>query len=325
MRRLGLRRVGHVLDQPRAPFGTRFEPDYLLRLDQAIGQAPEPLVPVLPPPVYHARAEFLDPISASDHVLVAAERLLGEVCLQLAQDDAGARSLRLLLFRVDGGVATVDLGLAAASRDPEHVLRLFAFRLERLGAEMNAEFGFEAAALHVRRAEPLCASQASLLVEGDAPSPDGLAHLIDRLRQRLGPGAVRQLHPRQSHIPERAEELKEATPVAVPVETLNVEETAHRPAVARPILLLPAPEAAEVLALIPDGPPRQFRWRGVMHEVRGAEGPERIRPEWWRRTAEAERDYYVVEDTGGRRFWLYRHGLYGGEAKPQWFVHGVFA
>ena len=54
----------------------------------------------------------------------------------------------------------------------------------------------------------------------------------------------------------------------------------------RPLLLLPQPEPAEVVALIPDGPPRQFRWRGVMHQVAEAQGPERITPEWWRRTAE---------------------------------------
>jgi len=93
----------------------------------------------------------------------------------------------------------------------------------------------------------------------------------------------------------------------------------------RPLLLLPRPESAEVVALIPEGPPRQFRWRGVMHQVAEAEGPERLTSEWWRRTAEAERDYYTVEDSAGRRFWLYRAGRYGrGEAPPQWFIHGVF-
>ncbi len=58
-----------------------------------------------------------------------------------------------------------------------------------------------------------------------------------------------------------------------------------------------------------------------------AQGPERIAPEWWRRTRERTRDYYVVEDTAGRRFWLFRAGLYGrgGDTPPAWFVHGVFA
>jgi protein ImuB len=94
----------------------------------------------------------------------------------------------------------------------------------------------------------------------------------------------------------------------------------------RPLLLLPQPEAAEVVALVPEGPPRQFRWRGVLHLVAQADGPERIAPEWWRQIeGETERDYYVVEDLAGRRFWLYRAGIFGrGEAMPEWFVHGVF-
>jgi protein ImuB len=80
------------------------------------------------------------------------------------------------------------------------------------------------------------------------------------------------------------------------------------------------------MALIPEGPPRQFRWRGVLHQVTQAEGPERIAGEWWRQNDnQLERDYYVVEDANRRRFWLYRAGLYGcGGATPQWFVHGVF-
>jgi protein ImuB len=81
-----------------------------------------------------------------------------------------------------------------------------------------------------------------------------------------------------------------------------------------------------VVALIPEGPPRQFRWRGVRHQVAHAQGPERIAPEWWRQSPnDAERDYYMVEDSAGRRFWLYRAGLYGrGDAPPpQWFIHGV--
>jgi len=38
------------------------------------------------------------------------------------------------------------------------------------------------------------------------------------------------------------------------------------------------------------------------------------------------RDYYLVEDGEGHRFWLYREGLYGREtAAARWFLHGLFA
>lgn len=93
----------------------------------------------------------------------------------------------------------------------------------------------------------------------------------------------------------------------------------------RPFLLLERPEPVAVMAQIPDGPPLRFRWRRVVREVARAQGPERIAPEWWLTgNTDDTRDYYRVEDSAGRRYWLYREGLYGGAETPRWFVHGVF-
>jgi protein ImuB len=330
LRRLGLRSIGEVMHQPRAPFGTRFEPEFLRRLDQALGQAPEPLAPVVPPPVYRAQTMFLEPILTQEHVLEAARRLLVTLAEDLARDAVGARLVRLLLFKVDGEVLSLDLGLAAPSRDAEHIAQLVGLRLYRLGSEFETDLGFEAAAVHVLAAESLAERQTPLAIGEDATAPEELARLIDRLQQRLGQRAVRQLHPHQSHIPERAVRAQAATapsPRLRHAEGTTLEEAWGEgiPMAARPLLLLERPEAADVLAVVPDGPPRHFRWRGVLHQVAEAQGPERITPEWWRRTAERTRDYYVVEDVEGRRFWLYRAGLYGrDDATPQWFVHGVF-
>ena len=100
----------------------------------------------------------------------------------------------------------------------------------------------------------------------------------------------------------------------------------------RPISLLDPPEKIEVMAQVPDGPPRNFRWRGTLHRVARYEGPERIAPEWWRRLGGyadnpgLTRDYFRVEDEAGHRFWLFRAGLYGRETDaPLWYVHGLFA
>jgi protein ImuB len=85
-----------------------------------------------------------------------------------------------------------------------------------------------------------------------------------------------------------------------------------------------------------------FHWRRQLHRVSQAQGPERIAPEWWRDEAppgedrsHLTRDYYRIEDTDGRRFWLYREGLYAlptmpdtappPPRAPRWFLHGVFA
>ncbi len=94
---------------------------------------------------------------------------------------------------------------------------------------------------------------------------------------------------------------------------------------ARPLRLLAQPEPIETVAAVPDGPPLRFRWRRVLHEVAAIEGPERIGAEWWKSDAPT-RDYFRAEDTTGRRFWLFRAGLYGREtAEPRWYMHGVFA
>jgi protein ImuB len=95
------------------------------------------------------------------------------------------------------------------------------------------------------------------------------------------------------------------------------------------VRLFRRPEPIEAIALIPDDPPLQFRWRGRTHKVSKAEGPERIGEEWWRGPIEDTapdhvRDYYRVEDEAGARFWIFRAGLYSAETPARWWLHGLF-
>ncbi|HKU96771.1 MAG TPA: DNA polymerase Y family protein [Vineibacter sp.] len=311
--RLGFRRIGELMRQPRAPLAARFGAALLTRLDQALGREAEPLAPLEPPPCYRVHAPFAEAIMLEQHVIEAAARLLHMLMPDLERDGAGVRVLRLLLFRLDGDVLAVEIGLAAPSRDVQHIARLIAMRLERLPLGLEADFGFEAAALHVLAAERIAERQASLGVDGDIGEPTGLVSLIDRLEHRLGTGAVRRLHPRQSYIPERAVVALHAA------EHPAADWREAAPFGPRPPLLLAEPEQTDddVLASVPDGPPKRFRWRGVQHDVAHVEGPERIAPEWWHPGQRApERDYYVVEDTAGRRFWLFRAGRYVQGAEP---------
>lgn len=108
----------------------------------------------------------------------------------------------------------------------------------------------------------------------------------------------------------------------------------HTGLMARPLRLIEPAEEIEALAMVPDGPPLRFRWRRGLYQVARSEGPERIAPPWWiganDRPSEAKegvtRDYFRIEDTDGRRFWLYREGLYEREtARPRWYLQGLFA
>jgi protein ImuB len=333
LRRLGFKTVGTLLDKPRAPFAARFPAELLRRVDQALARVDEPLVPVIAPPVYHSLRYLIEPILTQEAVVAHADRLMQTLARILVRDDVGARALRLSLYRVDGAVMTIDIGLTLPTRDTSHVTRLIDLKLEAMAATQDAGFGFEAIGLAVTRAEPMAARQVEL-APSHASEGSGWGHrdqegrcaaLIDTLRQRLGPHSVRQFVPVESHCPKRAEAL-------APIEILPPPErsTWPEPEQTRPLLLLPQAEPAEdVLALVPDGPPRRFSWRGVTYDVAiaGAQGPQRIASEWWRdRSPKPTRDYFLVEDMQGRRFWLFREGLFGRETTDaRWFVHGLFA
>jgi protein ImuB len=323
LRRLGFKRVGDLLDKPRAPFAARFEKELLMRLDQALGHAAEPRLSVVPPPIYHSIRYLPDPVITTDAVVAIAARLMQDLTHALIRDGVGARALRLSLFRVDGEASVVAIGLSMPTYDVAHVARLIELKLERMAGAIDAGFGFETVGLAVMATEPMTSRQNDLITSAESDRRERFAALIDSLTQRLGPQSVRQIKPIASHLPERAE-----APCAVSLEGDNTSlwpisgETCPRP-----IFLLPHAEPADVIALVPEGPPQRFRWRGVMHSVARAQGPERIASEWWRhRPPSPTRDYYLVEDQDGRRFWLYREGLYGRETRAaRWFVHGLFA
>jgi protein ImuB len=319
LRRLGFRRVGDLLDKPRAPFAARFEKELLRRIDQALGRAAEPLAFLAPPPAYRSLRHLMEPIDAAADIVTVAQMLMADLVPALVRDGVGARLLALALYRVDGAVPALEIGVSLPTRDPVHVARLVGLRLEGMVESIDAGFGFEALALTVTAAAPVAARQTELVAAVDAAGRgEPAAALIDGLRQRLGAASVRRLEPVASHLPERAE----AT-AAVAADQPWPAADAARP---RPLLLLPKAEAIDVVAAVPDGPPERFRWRGVLHAVAHATGPERIAPEWWRRRAPTlTRDYYVVEDDCGRRFWICREGLFGREtAAPRWRLHGLF-
>ena len=316
LRRLGLNLVGQLYAAPRGPLARRFGDILLLRLDQALGRVAEPIRPVLPPGTISIRRAFVEPIARAEAFAAVILVLVGDACAALQARGAGARTLDLLFERVDGSVQVVRVGTARPVRDPMHLARLLDERIETV----DPGFGVEAMRLALPLFEPLAPLQrTSSLDDGPGEAAD-IAALIDRLSNRLGAGRVYRVAPVDSDVPERAV-------AAVPPLALSDARGWATPW-PRPARLLPRPEPVDAVGLLPDHPPRWFTWRRVRHSVVRADGPERITGEWWRRSSEraAVRDYWIVEDEDGRRFWLFRRGdgrdpATGGLA---WFLHGFF-
>jgi len=334
--KVGLKTVRQLIDAPRAPLARRFGRHCLLRLDQALGAVEEAISPRLPVPALSVERRLAEPVGRTEDV----EQLLLALALRLKGDlerrDLGARALEYTLFRVDGAVYRLCVGASRPVRDAEAIVKLFRERLTAVGDELDAGYGFDVVRLNVLAAGELAGEQGDFACAGEGDNPD-VALLLDRIAARLGGSAVldgrhpvRRAVPVESHEPERAERRDPAgdSPKALPAK-----ENAPQPAAPRPVRLLGAPEAVEVVAGVPEGPPQRFRWRRALYRVTKAEGPERIGGEWWHGDAPedlylAPRDYYRVEDEAGRRYWLFRKGLYGPAGRgvpPQWFMHGMFA
>ncbi|MEO5759679.1 MAG: DUF6504 family protein [Mesorhizobium sp.] len=333
---VGLRTAGAVMAAPRAPLARRFGASLLLRLDQALGRLDEAVSPRLPIAPLSVERHLSEPITLSEDIEQLVRMLATTLKADLERRGEGARMLALLLFRVDGAVSRIAVGTSRPMREPRLIQRLFHERLAALEQDIDAGYGFDLVRLSVLSAAAFDMQQTDLTGETSDDGAD-IALFADRIRARLGEGAVLKPIAVESHLPERAVATVPFTEaprrIAPPKKPDRIKHptpmTVFRPQ--RPIRLFRSPEPIEVPATeMPEGPPLNFRWRRALYRVTRAEGPERIAPEWWREAPRDEavstRDYFRIEDADGRRYWLYRQGLYGAALPaPRWFMHGVFA
>jgi protein ImuB len=352
LERLGLKTIGALAALPRLALARRFRgaEDVVDALDRAFGRKPEPMTALADDPPPRASLRLEEPATHPEAAPQALERLIPKLVAELEERRLGARRLSLHGFRVDGSVAVASVATAIASREPKHLQRLLSDKT----AALDPGFGFDAFALVADWTESLGAAQESLVEE---PSGErDLARLVDRLTVKLGTRAVRRPEPFESHLPERASGwvagISSSLP-AKPVGRGTIERRFNgggvkdagavtpppcsawspspslrdREELARPQRLLDRPEAIAVIYATPEGMPRRFVWRRAVHDIARVEGPERIAPEWWRERSTARlRDYYRVEDQAGRRYWIYREGLFGDGrgGAPEWYLHGLF-
>lgn len=346
---MGLKTIGQVRTRERKPLQARFGASLLLRLDQAMGVIEERMVPRLPVAERYAERRFADPIGLMDDVLMTAHDLAIQLAIRLETEGLGGQAFHLFLYRVDHQVMTLSVNSARLSRDPEHITKLFSNRSERLEGAYDAGFGIDMIRLAVSSVGELDASQLGVFAHKDMA--EDLDQLHDRMSSRLGAMAVLRTQFEATHIPERAARL-------VPVLAQGKGDVAQRPALVRPLRLLPAPEAILINAEVPDGLPASMIWRRVGYRLIKASGPERLGAEWWRSGQRLQlvppeprkdengkpiepppyiprlelfqpdavsRDYYVVEDEAGRRFWIFRQGLDAGKSDISWYLHGIFS
>lgn len=349
---VGVHAVGDVLNLPRAALPSRYGPQLVLRIDQALGQAIEPVTPVRTADVPTVERRFAGPTPQLEAIQGAAWECIagpGGLVAQLDARQLGACALELTLHRADLAPVVLQAALSRPAREPRHLWSLLRPQVERA----HLGFGVEGLTLAAPRVGRLRHDQRPLRF-GSGPSGSplhvariGPAHLpggpaapalmprqagelLDTLASRLGPGGVLRMQPLASHLPERAQRF-------VPAGNGPLADAAQAPLVAwpRPTFLLDRPEPVGVVALVPDGPPLRLRWRGREVECLHAAGPERLGAEWWRAGGGAAgatpefpsclaaslawRDYFRVHTDAGPVLWIFRE-----EPAGTWFVHGLW-
>ena len=333
LERAGLYHIGDLAARPRATLVTRFGSELGLRLDRIMGIEDRPINPLMVEGNVHAERRFAEPLTHLDFALVCLAELFQEAASALEKRGRGARMIRMMLFRCDGAQSILHIETGAPTRDTALFKRLLHERIGALDDPLNPGFGYDLIRLTIIADEPLKAEQYRL--EGNEgrnrnDQADDEQALVSQLSARLGRDAIKHFIAADSHIPEQGLLALPALDIRAP-HVWDVPHHGEPPL--RPLHLFDPPQRIQVVAEVPDGPPHRFTWRRKIHQICLYEGPERIASQWWRKKDGQQagkggltRDYYRIEDVRGRRYWVFRHGLYGSEkANPDWYIHGLFA
>lgn len=333
LRRSGLRRLRQVLALPRDALARRFPGSLLRGLDQLCGRAPVTLALHTPAERWQAAIELPCEVAATGMLLFPLRRLIDGLVQRLRALDGAVQRWQLRLTHARGSPVpetVLALGLAEPSRDAALIFELARERLAQLTLP-GPVLALSGQADTLPRYRPPAVDLFEARPPGSLPWPA----LCERLRARLGDGAVQGLQVQADHRPERA---SRCVPVTgdTPAGRRRDPADATLPALPRPAWLLPTPIPLQspVVAVLA--------------------GPERIEAGWWDLDppvvaaavgsglvdpgppagdgagsaptqgpfggADLRRDYYIVLTREGRRAWVYRAAGHDG---PYW-LHGWF-
>jgi protein ImuB len=308
---LGLATIGHVLKLPRNALPTRFGPSLLMRLEQAMGEFAEPLVPLGHFIPVEASMEFDGVVESLEAIWLVFKELLRSIVADLLKRGCGARQLEVEFRRAYTPKVTKTILLSRPSRNPVNLFDLLRCAMETLDVDIE----FIGVTIRVPHFERISEDQTSL-AEDESAGQAELDHLVARLCAKLDETAIVQPKLIESNIPERA---WHGLPARVSEHELKTR--AGSPCHNRPLQLLPEPVEIGVMVspfAAHDGLPIQFSTHRDVHQLTHTIGPERIAGEWWR-AHRRTRDYFEVENADGKRFWVFRVN-----ETRRWFLHGTF-
>lgn len=291
LKHMGLRKLGQVMALPADGLRRRVGAEVPELLAKMQGQLFEALPLYAPPEHFDARVELDYEVSVHQALLFPIRRLINDLAVHLSIRDGGVQHFLLRLeHEGQGSYTDMQVGLITAERDASVLFDIAKSRLERVRIP-SPVLGVRLIARELPAFVPSVRDLFDLKNSCAMPWPQ----LRERLRARLGDGAVHRLAIADDPRPERAwlrVQGAQDAPCAKPAP----------PRPPRPLWLLPRP--------IPLRDPNP----------RVLSGPERLESGWWD-GEDARRDYYVLETRMGQRAWAFTAP---GE-QAHWMLHGWFA
>jgi protein ImuB len=294
-----------------------------------LGNIAEPLVPLTYQPPIEARIDFDGVVESPEAMWGVFQQLIGQIIVELHRRGHGVRNLEVRFPKSYGPTISRTILLSRPTRDAKNLFNLFRCILDAVTAPpkksaapqritpagRNVTDGFAGLHLRVVISEPLAEEQIHLLDSEQYVGQMELAHLIERLRLRLGEKTFVQPELIEAYVPEKTYRIAE------PQVKVEDAPTSNGAASARPLCLLSSP--IEVKAMVSpsddrDGKPILFTHNRHVHHIVHSVGPERISGQWWEGHNKT-RDYFDVESPNGKRFWIFRVMETG-----KWYLHGIF-
>ena len=285
--RMGIRNLEQVLRLPRDSIARRFNKEVLMHIDALMGVRQLALECYAPPDFFDSRIELNFEVESHQALLFPLRRLTADLAAYLAGRDSGVQRFTLHMEHRDREDTLLPIGLLNTEREASMLFELSRGRLEQV------QLPEPVLALRlIARDLPVFVPEHRELFSERPHQSLPWEQLRERLRARLGDGAVMGLHLQADHRPERAwQTSNEVAQFALPPSQRL-----------RPAWLLSEPVAIE------------FAGCQILA------GPERIESGWWD-GGDIRRDYYLLRTQTGQLAWVYQPV---GDSRPL-MLHGWFA
>jgi len=308
----GLKRLGDLLSIPGAGLRRRIGNEPVDDLLRAWGDLPDPQKSFLFPENFAIDIELPARVEQAEALVFAGQRLFAALAGWLHGRQLLVRCCSLQLTHDEGVPTVLALNFAEPAADEARFLRLLREHLSRLKLKAPVE------ALRLQADELVGKPGASAQLFEQAPDGEGALACLERLRARLGEGAVQALGETADHRPECATLSREVIFDFGQNISLSAGsgKISHQPPGIgrnRPLWLLPKPQALPERSGSP-------QWHGLLKLLSRS---ERLESGWWDEgeggaAGDVRRDYFVARNPLGQWAWIFRDA-------EGWFLHGLFA